>query len=121
MKTGDSRYRHRSLWIGASAALVVAGCLGDNYPVELKPPIEPLTTATATIENQLPIDGCSYPVTIDRVRYAPDAYSLAAIIARELPRVATVVIRYRPTGNTGFVRCDAIKRELPEIAFLFVD
>ena len=115
------RYRQKSLLIVVSAALVVAGCLGDNYPLELTPPTGPLTTATATIEDWLPVDGCSYVVWVDRVRYAPDAYSRAAIIAHELPRTATVVIQYRLTGNTGQVWCDAFKVDLPEIAFVFVD
>lgn len=77
------------------------------------------TSATATIANMLPVDGCSYPVTIGEVDYAPDARSLAAI--RDLvPGGGTLQVRikYRLTGRTGQVECGfGTSRELPEIAF----
>lgn len=75
--------------------------------------------AVATIANMLPVDGCSYPVTINGVDYAPDARSLAAI--QDLVPAGgtiTVRIRYRLTGGTGQVECGfGTSRELPEISF----
>ena len=95
------------------AGVFVSGCLGDDN-VEL-------TAATATILNQLPVDGCSYVVRINEVDYAPDAASRALIIARELPSVATVSIKYRVTGRTGQVDCGNATghADLPEIALVF--
>jgi hypothetical protein len=76
------------------------------------------TTVTATIANMLPVDGCSYPVTINGVEYAPDEDSMDDL--RDLvPGGATVTarIRYRLTGETGVVECGfGISRELPEIS-----
>jgi hypothetical protein len=75
-------------------------------------------TATATIANMLPVDGCSYPVTIDGVDYAPDESSLDDI--RDLvPAGGTITaqIQYRLTGETGVVECGfGTSRELPEIS-----
>ena len=77
------------------------------------------TIAVATITNQLPVDGCSYPVTINGVDYAPDAASIAAISDRVTAGGSLrVVIRYRLTGNTGQVECGfGTSRTLPEISF----
>jgi hypothetical protein len=77
------------------------------------------TIAIATITNQLPVDGCSYPVTINGVEYAPDAASIAAISDR-VPAGGSlrVLIDYRLTGNTGQVECGfGTSRTLPEISF----
>lgn len=67
----------------------------------------------------LPVDGCSYPVTIDRVDYAPDPASVAAI--RDLVPGGgdlRVLIDYRLTGRTGQVECGfGASRTLPEISF----
>jgi hypothetical protein len=75
-------------------------------------------TATATIANMLPVDGCSYPVTINGVEYAPDVASLEDI--RDLvPGGSTITaqIQYRLTGETGVVECGfGTSRELPEIS-----
>jgi hypothetical protein len=77
------------------------------------------TTAVATITNQLPVDGCSYPVTIKGVDYAPDAASIAAISDRVTAGGSLrVLIHYRLTGNTGQVECGfGTSRTLPEISF----
>ncbi len=117
----NAGYHGKHLLVMATAGVVGGGCLGDNNPPELLPPTGALTTATATIVDQQSVDGCSYIVHVDSVRYAPDAYSRAAIIAHMLPRRATVVIRYRITGNTGFAQCEAFKVDPPEISFVFVD
>lgn len=80
---------------------------------------ESATRTIATITNQLPVDGCSYPVTIRGVDYAPDAASIAAISDR-VPAGGSlrVVIDYRLTGNTGQVECGfGASRTLPEISF----
>jgi hypothetical protein len=75
-------------------------------------------TATATIANMLPVDGCSYPVTIGGDEYAPDEASLDEI--RDLVPAGgtvTVQIQYRLTGETGLVECGfGTSRELPEIS-----
>ena len=94
-------------------ACIVAGSCADDDPE--------LIRATATIENKLPVDGCSYVVRIDDTEYAPDAESRTAIIAHELPLVAEVVIEYRLTGKTGQVDCELGKSDRPEISFVFVD
>ena len=76
-------------------------------------------SAVATIANMLPVDGCSYPVTINGVDYAPDARSLAAI--QDLVPAGgtiTVRIRYRLTGRTAEVECGfGASQDLPEISF----
>jgi hypothetical protein len=77
------------------------------------------TSAIAIITNKLPVDGCSYPVTINDVDYAPDAASLVAIRDR-VPAGGELRARinYRLTGLTGRVECGfGTSRELPEIAF----
>jgi hypothetical protein len=81
--------------------------------------LAPRGTATATIANLLPVDGCSYPVTIDGVDYAPDPASLAAIQDR-VPAGSSITVRihYRLTGATAQVQCGfGTAQELPEIAF----
>ena len=98
---------------------VYTGACIDQQDAESVQDFTIRTSATATIANMLPVDGCSYPVTIGEVDYAPDARSLAAI--RDLvPGGGTlkVRIRYRLTGRTGQVECGfGTSRELPEIAF----
>lgn len=77
------------------------------------------TIAVATITNQLPVDGCSYPVTIQGVDYAPDAASIAAISDR-VPAGGSlrVQIDYQLTGDTGQVECGfGTSATLPEISF----
>jgi hypothetical protein len=77
------------------------------------------TFAIAVISNKLPVDGCSYPVTIDDAEYAPDARSLAPIRDR-VPAGGELRVRieYRLTGRTGQVECGfGTSRRLPEITF----
>ncbi len=81
------------------------------------PPHE--ASAIAVISNKLPVDGCSYPVTIDDVDYAPDARSLAALDDR-VPAGGELRVRieYRLTGRMGQVECGfGTSRQLPEITF----
>ncbi len=76
-------------------------------------------TAIATISNGLPVDGCSFPVTIDNVEYAPDRQSIAAI-SDQVPAGGQlrVRIKYRLTGRKGRVECGfGTSRQLPEITF----
>jgi hypothetical protein len=97
---------------------VASGCIGDGD--DHGAPQGPLITATATIKNELPSDGCSYVVAINGVDHAPDTASREAIIARMLPFVTTVSIKYRLTGNTGQVNCGFVShKNLPEIALVF--
>jgi hypothetical protein len=80
----------------------------------------PTILASAVIHNDLPSDGCSYPVTIGDKDFAPDQESLDAIRARGLSFGATtVMISYRPTGRTGTVHCGFSDRQLPEITLYF--
>jgi hypothetical protein len=75
--------------------------------------------AIATIANGLPVDGCSYPVTIRGTDYAPDPASVDDI-GDLVPAggTITVLIRYRLTGRTGTVECGfGTSRTLPEISF----
>jgi len=94
------------------ASALVSGCADD--PSE---PDAPLIVANATIERKLAVDGCDYLVTIDDVRYAPDAESRVRIDDSELSSEATVTIGYRLTGETGLVECgDRNRLLLPEIS-----
>ena len=100
-------------------ALVVpmSVCLGACAHSQGNPPHE--ASAIAVISNKLPVDGCSFPVTIDGVDYAPDARSLAAIDDR-VPAGGELRVRieYRLTGRTGQVECGfGTSRQLPEITF----
>lgn len=77
------------------------------------------TSAIAVISNKLPVDGCSYPVTIGDVDYAPDARSIAPI-RDHVPAGGELRVRieYRLTGRTGQVECGfGTSRQLPEITF----
>jgi len=96
-----------------ATACIVAGSCTDDEPG--------LITATATIENKLPVDGCSFVVRIDDTEYAPDADARAVIIARGSPFEEVVEIKYRLTGKTGQVDCELGKSDRPEISFVFVD
>ena len=82
----------------------------------------PRQVAIATITNGLPVDGCSYPVTIGDTDYAPDSASLDDI-QDLVPAGGSIraVIRYRLTGRVGIVECGfGTSRELPEISFRVV-
>lgn len=100
----------------------VGGCLdqqNSSFAQESAQESAGGTTVVATITNQLPVDGCSYPVTIRGVEYAPDAASIAAISDRVTAGGSLrVLINYRLTGNTGQVECGfGTSRTLPEISF----
>ncbi|HEX7837560.1 MAG TPA: hypothetical protein VF469_08865 [Kofleriaceae bacterium] len=97
--------------------VVPMSVLGACAHAPANPPHD--TSAIAVISNMLPVDGCSYPVTIDGVDYAPDARSLAAIDDR-VPAGGELRVRieYRLTGRTGQVECGfGTSRQLPEITF----
>lgn len=93
--------------------LMFAGVRADEASAEQAAKPE---AVTATITNMLAADGCSYPVTIDGVDYAPDA--------RSTDRMRNVVpfgvwgaeIIYSLTGNVGQVECGfGQTMQLPEI------
>lgn len=72
---------------------------------------------TATITNMLAADGCSYPVTIDGVSYAPDAQSTERM--RDVVPFGTVTaeVTYSLTGHVGTVQCGfGTTMEFPEIS-----
>ena len=96
-------------------SIALAGCAHAGEPAQrATAPV----TAKATIDNNLPADGCSFVVQINGTDYAPDAASLAAIRERNLPFGKTPVqVDYTLTGRTGKVECGFnTQRELPEIA-----
>jgi hypothetical protein len=71
----------------------------------------------ATITNMLAADGCSYPVTIDGVDYAPDAESVEAMRSRVPFGQWQAVVTYSLTGQTGEVQCGfGTTVQLPEIS-----
>lgn len=79
-------------------------------------------SAVAVISNKLPVDGCSYPVTIGGVDHAPDTRS-AAGLGERVPAGGELRVRveYRFTGRTGQVECGfGTHRQLPEITFRVV-
>jgi len=107
------------------SALVVsslAGCAHGGEPAQ-RPAAPATATASATIDNSLPADGCSFVVQINGTDYAPDAKSLAAIRERNLPfGKSTVKVDYTLTGRNGTVECGFnTHRELPEITVVVKD
>jgi hypothetical protein len=102
--------------------LLLAAC-GRPEPTDPRTPAAvPLTATTAqsadaTIENGLPYDGCSYPVTINGIDYAPSAKSRDAVIAfvggtGHVP----ARVEFKPTGGSAEVTCGWNNtRTLPEI------
>ena len=97
--------------------ILVGACVDQQDSSSVQESVARIS-ATATISNGLPVDGCSYPVTIDDVDYAPDARSLATI-RYLVPAGGTITVRidYRLTGRTGQVQCGfGTTRDLPEIS-----
>lgn len=80
-------------------------------------------SASASVENGLPYDGCSYPITIDKTEYAPSASSRAlvqAIASRKIGQTK-VTLTYRLSGATGEVECGwGSTQTLPEIEVLSI-
>lgn len=97
--------------------MVIAGC-ADPQASSLT---QGTTTqsAVATISNMLPVDGCSYPVTIDGVDYAPDEESMIPLRDKVQPgQSITVAVNYDLTGENGTVECGFGNTwELPQIWF----
>jgi hypothetical protein len=101
--------------------MIAAGALAGGC-VDGEPRPTMTMTATATIEDTLPVDGCSVLITIGDEQYAPDRASLVAIRASELGAFAEVTIRYHLTGSTGEVECGwRTLLTLPEIALVLID
>jgi hypothetical protein len=107
----------------SSKVMLVFACLAGSACLDTEPPPFTVFSATATIEGKLESDGCSYPVTIDEVEYAPDEPSLESIHGRSFTGgFLTAVVNYRLTGRTGYIECGfGIIIERPEISFEFVD
>lgn len=89
-----------------------------GHPVELVTnEHDALLTAIVDVENGLPFDGCSYPITIDGVRHAASP-ATRALVAAFATRVGTTraLITYRLTGTTTTVDCGfGATQTLPEI------
>jgi len=90
------------------AVVLLGGCASSQDPQDSSAPQEITSSgkATATIANLLPVDGCSFPVTIDGADYAPNDASLEVI--RDLVPAGRTIrarISYRLTGGTGQVEC----------------
>src|SRR3954462_7267103 len=115
-------HSRRSWSVVIPMAVFVGGCFDQQNSSLAQESAQESATGTiavATITNQLPVDGCSYPVTIKGVDYAPDAASIAAIRDRVIAGGSLrVLIDYRLTANTGQVECGfGTSRTLPEISF----
>ncbi len=100
----------------------MCGLVAPVYAAEPSPPTRP-AKATATIENNLPADGCSYVIEINGAKFAPDAATLAAIEQRDVPFGRTTYkVEYTVTGGTAAVECGFnTHRELPAVALVFQD
>lgn len=92
------------------------------------PEIEVLTLAplanstTAIVRNDLPADGCSYPVEFNHMRYAPSPASKPKVMAfAEQFGANPVVIEYELTNGVAEVECGwGVKEQLPEIEVLSI-
>lgn len=74
--------------------------------------------AIATIANMLPVDGCSYPVTIGNRDFAPDA-ATTEVMKDLVPAGGTITaeISYTLTHAIGEVQCGfGTTKQLPEIS-----
>ena len=110
----NSGYQQKLLSVVFAIGLT-SGCMSDGGDVGEH-------DVTASFEDTLPVDGCSYIVNIDGVEYTPDAEGRAAIDERRLPDGATRRIRYHLTGDLGSAPCGwGGHADLPEIAFAFID
>jgi hypothetical protein len=95
--------------------LTLAGARADNQQAPADQQARP-EVVLATITNMLAADGCSYPVTVDGVDYAPDARSTERM--RQIVPFGrwSAEISYSLTGNVGQVECGFGQTvQLPEI------
>jgi hypothetical protein len=84
-------------------------------------PLTTSATSSGSIENGLSYDGCSYPVTVAGVAYAPSPSSITLIAALAPARGHTpVTLEYRLTGGTAQVACGFSHQTLPEIELVSV-
>ncbi|MDP3232047.1 MAG: hypothetical protein Q8S33_36890 [Myxococcales bacterium] len=80
------------------------------------------TTGNVIIHNELPFDGCSYPIELNGVRYAPSAAS-AGLVESFATRVGAneATIDYELTGASGLVKCGwGGTQSLPEVDVLAI-
>jgi FlaG/FlaF family flagellin (archaellin) len=78
-------------------------------------------TTTATVENGLAYDGCSFPITIGNVQYAPSAATKARVETLMQADFGKkhISLTYRVTGLQAEVTCGwNSTRALPEIEVL---
>lgn len=122
-KFGDTKVRLTFRLPGTMAAVEC----GWGSTQEL-PEIEVLTltiltsTGNIIIHNELPFDGCSYPIELNGVRYAPSAAS-SGLVESFATRVGAneATIDYELTGASGTVKCGrAGTQSLPEIDVLAI-
>lgn len=106
--------------------MMVVGCgTGVHVPVELDAGVirqegqsGDALTATAIVENGLPYDGCSYPITIADKTFAPSPASVGLVEGAIATKVGkrSVTLTYRITGSMGTVPCGwNSKQTFPEI------
>lgn len=84
-------------------------------------PINEVSSGVAAIENGLAYDGCSYPIAIGSMTYAPSAASKALVesVAGKKSGETKARITYRVTGVMGSVTCGwGTTQQLPEIEVL---
>lgn len=92
------------------------------YPVELARSGSQALTAVVDVENGLPYDGCSYPISISGVRHAASP-ATKQLVSNFATRIGTTkaTITYRLTGGTTTVECGwGSQQILPEIEVLSI-
>jgi hypothetical protein len=78
-------------------------------------------TSSAFVENDLPADGCSFPITIDQQQYAPSAPTAARVEAIAKVGRTDVTLNWRATGAMATVTCGwNSTMTLPEIEVLSI-
>lgn len=89
-------------------------------PITVLPATPSALSGTASIENGLPYDGCSYPITIAGVQYAASP-ATKALVQSFIKKIGTTraTITYRLTGGTTSVECGwGSTQTLPELEVL---
>lgn len=89
-------------------------------PIKVLPATPTSLSGTASIENGLPYDGCSYPITIGELTYAASP-ATKSLVESVIKRIGTTraSITYRRTGGMTTVECGwGSTQTLPEIEVL---
>ena len=122
-KFGETKVQLTYRLTGAMASVECGWGSTAQYPeIEVLTLTILATTANVIIHNDLPFDGCSYPVELNGVRYAPSVASsgnVESFATRVGANEAT--IDYELTGASGTVKCGwGGTQSLPEINVLAI-